>query len=138
MTDDQEEQFTEEIITANEIKKMWVGKLLNIDPNDELSEEDYFAALGKTRVYKALNIFTKIFSAEIIGLLLFFGILLIIVGSLIPPVQSLIHNIEQFARLTYSDNVTTENLRTIVHAIKELSKTLKEALHTASDFWDNA
>ncbi len=110
---------------------MWVGKLLNVDPNDELSEEEYFKALEESRVFKALNIFTKFFSIEVIALLLFFGFLLYIVGFLIPPVQSLFNNAEQFAKQTYSENVTTENLRTIVHAINE-------ALNTAREFWDNA
>ncbi len=110
---------------------MWIGKLLNVDPNNELTDQEYVAALGQTKFYKALNIFTKIFSIEVISLLLFFGFLLLIVGFLIPPVQSLFSNAEQFAKQTDSENVTTDNLRTIVH-------TIKEALNTAREFWDKA
>ena len=105
------------------------------EANPEALGKEIFAAFSNSLLgvdlTKDIAQHIKIFSGEVIALLLFFVFLLSIVGFLIPPLQSLYNNAEQFSNQTYSENVTTENLRLIVH-------TIKEALNTAREFWDNA
>ena len=112
--------------------------MFNVDSNDELNDEEYFEAIKQTRVFKAINIFTKILNKDVIHFILAFGGLLILLGVAIDIVQSLLNNAWQFAKQAYEEYVTTENLRTIVHATKESSNTLKEALNNAREFWNNA
>ena len=138
MTEDQEEDILWENVTAEEFKKTWKGKLFNVDPNNELSDQEYFKAVKQTRLHKVADLYTKVFNLDLIFWILFVGILLIILGYAIPIVQSLSNSTQQFAKQTYEKNVTIDNLRTIVHAIKESSNTLKEALNNAREFWDNA
>ncbi len=123
---------------VKEIRNSWYGKLLNIDPNNELSDEEYIEALQNNKSLKRLSNFLGFifenFSGEqivntilVVILLLFIGFLLVIAGLLSPLLQSLFHNIQH----AYSENINIDNLRKSVHA-------LKEALNNAREFWDNA